>query len=163
MKILVAGLGNPILGDDGAGWQVVKLVKKKLGTEKPFVTFDMFDLAGLSLMEQMIGYEKAIIVDSMNTGSYPAGTVITCTLDELDKPGIQNFSSAHDISLAGALTLGRDLGKQLPADQNIMIVGIETEKVFDFSEQLSTVVNASIEPAAAEVIELLFSTGESET
>lgn len=155
MKTLVAGLGNPILGDDGAGWQVVELVKKQLGTFQPSVTFDMFDLAGLSLMEQLIGFERVILVDSIITGSYPAGTVFSCRFDELDFPSNRNFASAHDITLAGAIKLGRDLGKPLPADQNISIVGIETGRVIDFSDELSPSIQASINPAAEKVLELL--------
>ncbi len=155
MKTLVAGLGNPILGDDGAGWQVVEFLIKNVDTTRFSVTFENFDLAGLSLMEHLIGYEKAILVDSMNTGNYPAGTVIACKLEALDAAGKRNFSSAHDISLAGALTLGRDLGSLLPADQNITIVGIETGLVIDFSDELSPVIKASIKLAAEKVIKLL--------
>ena len=100
MKTLVVGLGNPILGDDGVGWKVAEAVKERLDTETGFrlpvrpsnsktihylspVEVECLSLGGLSLMEHLLGYERAIIVDSMETGQGQVGSVRTFPLASL--------------------------------------------------------------------------------
>ena len=76
MKILVIGLGNPILGDDGVGWKVAEAVSNSLFPRPSLppkdggnnIEVDCASLGGLSLMERMIGYERVILIDSMETG-----------------------------------------------------------------------------------------------
>ncbi len=66
-KILVIGLGNPILGDDGVGWVVAREVETCLGASGQNVEVDCLALGGLSLMERMVGYQRVILIDSLNT------------------------------------------------------------------------------------------------
>lgn len=68
MKTLIAGLGNPILGDDGVGWVVARQLAESLGSSNPSVKVESFALAGISLMEQMVGFDRVILIDSLNTG-----------------------------------------------------------------------------------------------
>ena len=56
MQILVIGLGNPILGDDGVGWRVVEEIARKTAN-KPDIEVDCVSLGGLSLMERITGFE----------------------------------------------------------------------------------------------------------
>jgi len=86
MKTLIIGLGNPILGDDGVGWKIAQELEQQLSSSilgPSSVIVECFALAGISLMEQMIGYERVILIDSLNTGKHPQGTVVTFSLDEL--------------------------------------------------------------------------------
>ncbi len=62
MKTIVVGLGNPLLGDDGVGWKVAEEVNQQLGEDSPFAV-ECFSLSGLSLMEQLIGYERVILIE----------------------------------------------------------------------------------------------------
>ena len=55
-KILVIGLGNPILGDDGVGWVVAREVEIRLGASEYNIEVDCLALGGLSLMERLIGF-----------------------------------------------------------------------------------------------------------
>jgi hydrogenase maturation protease len=154
MKTLVIGLGNPILGDDGLGWAVVQEVARRTAAD-PEVEVDCLSLGGLSLMERLTGYEHVILVDSLYTGRTPAGTISQFSLLELPDLSAGHTASAHDTSLHNALNVGRSMNIPLPGDDAIQVVAVEAQAVFDFSEKLSSAVEAAVPQAAALVLELL--------
>ena len=49
----------------------------------PVVHVECLGLGGLSLMEHLVGYDRAILVDTILTGEHPIGTVSYFSLDEL--------------------------------------------------------------------------------
>jgi len=155
MNILVIGLGNPILGDDGVGWVVAKKVEENLGKSHPDTKIECFALAGISLMEQMIGFERVILIDSLNTGNHPQGQVVTFTLADLADLTYGHSASAHDLSLKNALVLGRSMKASLPDDKNVHIVAIEAQHVYEFGETLTPSIEASVPIAVSEVSKLL--------
>ena len=159
MPVLVLGLGNPILGDDGVGWRVVEEVERRFQSSRTgfpkSVEFDYVSLGGLALMERLIGYERAILVDAIQTPGGRPGDVYRLALDDLPTA---HADSAHDASLKAALELGRRLGAALPAD--IALVAIEAARVFDFGETLSSDVQASV-PAAAQAVLAVLASQES--
>jgi hydrogenase maturation protease len=162
MKTLVVGLGNPILGDDGAGWKVAEEVEHRLAKspETSQVSVDCVSLGGLSLMERLIGYQRAIVIDAIGTGQYPIGTAYHFRLDDLYDPTSGHTTAAHDVSLMKAIEIGRSLGAELP-DQ-IDVVAIESPYVYDFSEELTPPVAAAV-PQAVEMVMSLLDPGESTT
>lgn len=149
---LVLGLGNPLLGDDGAGWKIVSLLQSQL--HLPEVEFDCLDCSGLALMERLVGYRRAILVDALTTPGGHKGDVRCLSIDELDDPTLGHLTSAHDTSLPGALELGRQLGLPLPSA--IHLLGIEIEPCNDCSMGLSDPVQEAI-PEAMEKIRALLS------
>jgi hydrogenase maturation protease len=178
-KTLIIGLGNPILGDDGVGWVVAQEVEKRLSLP-PFsappssppnfaelrknggmkggkgdLAIKCLALAGISLMEHMIGYQRVILIDSLNTGQYAQGEVVTFSLDSLEDLLHGHSASAHDLSLKGALKLGRSMGADLPEDHDIQIVAIEAAHVYDFTEELTLEIAAAVPIAVQKVMELL--------
>lgn len=165
-SVLVLGLGNPILGDDGVGWRVVEAAQeawRRRAEERPTtndqpvssfvlrpsstVEFDCFSLGGLALMERLIGYDRAILVDAIQTQHGEPGAIYRLTLDDL--PTL-NADAVHDASLKAALALGRQLGAKLP--EEIVIYAIEATNVLDFGESLSRLVAASVPRAAGLVV-----------
>ena len=169
MKTIVIGLGNPILGDDGVGWKVAEEVKKRLNSPSPpasptgtlrilpggegsRVDIEFLSLGGISLMEHLIGYERAIIIDAL-ASDQATGSVIVSKLSELPDYSALHITSAHDTSLQNALKLGRAMGARLPDD--VTIIGIATNRVYDFGEELSTSVAEAIPKAMKIVIGLL--------
>ena len=167
MKTLVIGLGNPILGDDGVGWKIAQEVERLLPSPlRPSpvgrgdggegeIRVECFSLAGISLMEQMIGYERVILIDSLNTGKHPQGAVVTFRLDELADLTYGHSASAHDLSLKNALVMGRSMGANLPDDKNVHIVAVEAQHIYDFGEELTPKVEAAVPVAVEEVFKWL--------
>jgi hydrogenase maturation protease len=149
---LIIGLGNPILGDDGVGWKVAEQIKSVI-RDQSSVEVDCLSLGGLSLMERMLGYQRVVIVDSMETGQGPAGSVRVIKLEELENPSAGHSASAHDTSLITALDTAKAMG--LPAPKSVEIVAIEAKNVYDFSEELSPAVAEAVPLAVQAVLNLL--------
>ncbi|MFA5872455.1 MAG: hydrogenase maturation protease [Anaerolineales bacterium] len=154
MKTLVIGLGNPILGDDGVGWRVVEEIDRQTATW-PEVEVDCVSLGGLSLMERLTGCERVILVDSIFTGEKPIGTVSQFALSDIPDLTAGHSASAHDTSLHNALNVGRSMDIPLPRDEDVLIVAIEAENVYDFSETLSPPVEAAVRQAVGAVLQLI--------
>ncbi|MBE3117326.1 MAG: hydrogenase maturation protease [Candidatus Atribacteria bacterium] len=154
MKTLVIGLGNPILGDDGVGWRVVEEIARKTAN-RPEVEVDCVSLGGLSLMERLTGCERVIMVDSIFTGEKPNGTVSQFALSDIPDLTAGHSASAHDTSLHNALNVGRSMDIPLPRDEDVLIVAIEAENVYDFSETLSPPVEAAVLQAVGAVLQLI--------
>ena len=166
---LVLGLGNPILGDDGVGWRVVEAAQEAWerraderrmtndGKASSFVfrpsssvDFDFVSLGGLALMERLVGCDRAILVDAIQTRGGVPGAIYRLTLDDL--PTL-HADAIHDASLKAALAVGQQLGARLP--QEIVIIGVEAVSLWDFSENLSPQVAASVARAAEMVLDEL--------
>ncbi len=148
---LVIGLGNPILGDDGVGWHVAEACRASLNghVSEQKIEFDFLTLGGLSLMERMVGYSDVIVVDSIVTGNKPIGTIYSMALSSLPNFSAGHTTSSHDASLQTALEFGRQMGFDLPED--VWVVAVEAQHVYDFSEQLSSAI-ALVVPKAAEIV-----------
>ena len=104
-------------------------------------------------MERLIGYQRAILIDSMETGQSPEGSVRVFPLEELADPSAGHSASAHDTSLLTALETGRRMRLELPG--SVMVVAIEAKNVYDFSEELSPPVLQAVPQAVEKVLKLL--------
>ena len=151
MKTLVVGLGNPILGDDGVGWKVAEQVKEKLSADS-CVDVECLSLGGISLMEHLIGYSRAILVDSFALDE-PIGSILILKLDDLPNYSAYHTTSPHDTSLQNAIAMGKALGAKLPDD--VMVVGVATKRIHEFGESLSPPVADAVPLAAKFVLELI--------
>lgn len=153
--VLVVGLGNPILSDDGIGWRVAAFVREWLAKREPHdrvVEVKEVAVGGLSLAEMLVGYERAIIIDAIMTEQGVPGTVYHFQL--VDLPGTLNTASAHDTNLVTALRALRRFGADVPQDDAIHIVAIEAQDVWTFNERCSPPVEAAI-PAATQLVQQL--------
>lgn len=147
MRTIVIGLGNPLLRDDSVGLRVVQSLRPLLEADKNIVVEEDY-WGGLRLMEQMVGFDRAVIIDAICTAQERPGTVM-----RLEPNGIptQRSASAHDVNLPTALALGRQAGAHLPPDENILLIGIEAEDVLTFDENLTPAVESAI-PIAVEAV-----------
>ena len=149
-KTLVIGLGNPLVSDDSVGLRVADCLRPLLA-DQPDVEVVEDYWGGLRLMEQMIGYDRAIVIDAICTGAGP-GKIHHLSLNSI---ATQKSASAHDVNLPTALAFGRRAGVDLPTDENVQLVGVEAEDVLTFGDQCTPAVAAAIPHAVQEVIRLL--------
>ncbi len=150
MKILVLGLGNPLVTDDSVGLRVATKLHPLLA-DRPEVEVSEDYWGGLRLMERMVGFDRAIVIDSICTGA-PPGTIHHLTPGSIPT---QRSASSHDVNLPTALALGRGAGLHLPCDEHILLVGIEAEDILSFGEQCTPAVEAAIAPAVEEVLRMV--------
>jgi hydrogenase maturation protease len=152
--VLVLGLGNPILRDDGVGWRVVEAAERRWHDPGATgaVRFELVALGGLALMETLVGCDHAILVDATQTPGGVPGTLYALELDDLPTlhANAMHVNAVHDASLADALELGRRLGAHLP--KRIAIIAVEAENVLDFGEALSPRVAGCVGRAAEMVL-----------
>jgi hydrogenase maturation protease len=155
-KTLVLGLGNPILTDDGVGIHAVRAAAARAQCDG--VTFAEASVGGLRLLDILTGYERAILVDAIQTPGGRPGEITL--LHPNDLRASRHSGSTHDLSLPGALALGRQLGLALPNDQAIAIVAVEAEDVLTFGESCTSAVAAAIPSAVERVLAWVQSDGE---
>ena len=150
-RTVIIGLGNPILTDDGVGIQVVRAVASRIThhASRLDVTFAESSVGGLRLLDAIAGYERVIIVDAIRTGDGRPGDMYR--LHPNDLGASLHLGSTHDLSLSGALALGRGMGMMLPDDEAIVIIAIEVEDVLTFGEGCTPAVAAAI-PRAVEAV-----------
>ena len=144
------------MGDDGVGWKVAEAVETQLSSIQPLtsnIDVDCVALGGLSLMERMVGYERAIVIDSIGSGQHALGEVYHFDLDDLYDPSAGHTTAIHDVSLMTALKMGRSMGAELP--KQITVVAVESPYTYDFTEELTPPVQAAVPLAAQTVIDLL--------
>jgi len=149
MKTLVLGWGNPILSDDGVGIKVAQEVKEKLSY--PQITVAETSTAGLSLLDSIVGYDKVIIIDAVQTKEGNAGQIYRMGLQDFSST--KHFSSPHQINLATALELGKMLNLAMP--QEITIFAVEAKDITTFSEKCTPEVEQAIPKLVKMVMEEL--------
>ncbi|MEW6142532.1 MAG: hydrogenase maturation protease [Chloroflexota bacterium] len=147
MKTLILGLGNPILGDDSVGLRIVREVGQRVKDEN--VTVLETTASGLALLDILIGYDRLIIVDAIQTKNGRVGDVYRLTVKDIDIT--RHSASPHDTTLTAALALGHRLGLAVPKDENIAIIAVEISPDYVFSEECSPAVERAI-PVAVGVV-----------
>ncbi len=150
MRTLIIGLGNPLVTDDSVGLRVAAELRCRLAGHPDVEVVEDY-WGGLRLMEQMVGYDRAIVIDAICSGA-PPGTIHHLAIGDMPT---QRSASSHDMSLPIALTLGRQAGLRLPQDEAILLVGIEADDILNFGETCTPAVAAAVSRAAADVLAVL--------
>jgi hydrogenase maturation protease len=156
VRILVAGVGNVFLSDDGFGVEVVRALHGALPEGVEVVDTG---IRGMHLAYQLLdGYDVLVIVDAVQRGSEP-GTVHTLEHDldaprdaapvpALDAHGMDPASVLSLLDgLAGSMGITRPVGR-------VLVVGCEPAVVTD-GIGLSPPVAAAVAPAARAVTALV--------
>lgn len=130
-KILILGLGNEILSDDGIGPRLVHDLSEMI--VRSDISFDIASCGGLELMENIKGYEKVIIIDAIRTRDGEPGEVYYFRTSDFRETC--HLSNLHDINFLTALKFGHQLELDLPAD--LHIIAVEILEDMEFSEELT--------------------------
>jgi hydrogenase maturation protease len=139
-------MGNTILCDDGVGIYVVQDAARRY--QRDDVDFMDASVGGMRLLDVIAGYDRVIMVDAIRTADGSPGDVRR--LHPGDLPTLHS-GSTHDLSLTGALALGRGMGMKLPADEDFVIIAVEVEEVWTFGEECTLAVAEAI-PRAVEAV-----------
>jgi hydrogenase maturation protease len=149
MRTLLLGMGNPILCDDAVGVRLARDLALRLHQVPDLEVVEECSIGGLDLVDRLRGYQRAIVLDSIETtGGAPGawyrfdGTALRDTI---------HLTNVHDANFATALELGRRLGVPLPAPDEIHILAVEVKDNRTFSEQMTPVLEESY-PAFSEAI-----------
>jgi len=142
-KILILGLGNDILTDDGIGPRLARDLSKIF--TRPDIIFNYASCGGLEIMEYIKGYRKVIFIDAIRSENGKPGEVYHFIPSDFRETS--NISNLHDINFLTALKMGELLDIDLPSDLHIIAVEIISD--LEFSEELS----AELEEAYPVILE----------
>jgi hydrogenase maturation protease len=146
MRTVIIGVGNPVLTDDGVGIHVAEWLRAALPTGLD-VTVRVAYAGGMRLMDAMVGFDRAILVDALSTGENPPGTVVHLSADDLQHS--RNSASVHDLDLCTALDFATRVGVKVPKE--IEAWGVEISDATTFSEYPSPAVRAAVPHVVAEI------------
>ncbi|HYL34399.1 MAG TPA: hydrogenase maturation protease [Bryobacteraceae bacterium] len=122
--VLLLGLGNPLMADDGAGQKILARLESEAAEWGPRVEFVDGGTQGLALLGKFEGRKAVLFLDAIRLGE-KAGAVHLLHGDELMKMG-GRATTAHEGSAPDILRALELLG-DTPAE--IALVGIEPEKL----------------------------------
>src|SRR5712691_2473044 len=75
MRILIAGVGNVLRGDDAFGIEVLHRLEQALAVEE--VEYFESGIAGISLVQKLMdGFDALIIIDALDRGGAPGQTYV---------------------------------------------------------------------------------------
>ena len=148
-KILILGLGNEILMDDGIAPRLVQ----EIADQYPFanVVYQTASVGGLDLVDQIQGYRTVILVDAIKTGKKKPGTVIFLTPADFSET--LHLSNLHDISFLQAINMAEKIGINVPETIHIIAVEIIEDRVF--GRQFTPEVERQYPAIKSEVINFL--------
>lgn len=122
--IVVLGLGNPLMADEGIGVHLVERLQQQ-AERYPAVEFIDAGTGGMSVLHWIEGRRKAVFVDCAFMGAEP-GAIRRFTPDEVRSTKVLAHQSLHEADLLRILALAEQLG-QCP--EQVVILGIEPETV----------------------------------
>lgn len=127
MKVLILGMGNPILSDDGVGLHIARSL------EGHFAGTDVRTsaLIGLNLLDIVAGYDQVFVIDAIQDGRHPPGTVVKLEAGE----GALHLFSSHGMHFFEILQLGKDVGIAVP--EVVGVYGVVIGPDCPFGEELS--------------------------
>ena len=137
-KIIVLGLGNPLLSDDSVGLYIIDLLKNKYSQICSSVVFKKNYSGGIDLLYDLAGFEKAIIIDSICTGETTPGSCHEFNVENLNLNSQTGLIDSHGMNFRTVLEFGEKCGYTMPKE--ITIYGIEGNEFVQFSEKPTSVV-----------------------
>lgn len=150
MRILVAGVGNVLRGDDGFGVAVAHRLLERNVPEGVEV-LDI-GIGGIHLVQELLaGADALVVVDAVDLDSAP-GTVVVQRPDIREIAGPDDLADVHYATPERALMFARGL-EILPA--SVWLVGGQVVDAERLGEGLSPALAGAVEPAAGEVRRLV--------
>jgi len=145
--ILVLGIGNILLRDEGVGVRVIERMQKMRLPDN----VELIDggTAGADLLDALAERKKVIVIDAVQADCEP-GTVLRFTADDLTQPDGVGMS-LHELGLGEALTMTRQLGC---APEDVVVFGIKPKDIscgLELSEQISASIPRVVELVLAEI------------
>lgn len=144
-RVLVLGIGNLVMSDDGAGVRVVQ----KLQREYRFpVGVEIMDggTLGLDLLPKLEGVGRLIVVDAVETGGEP-GSCVRLAGEELPI-ALETKVSPHQMGLKDLLSVAELLG-HLPGE--MVLVGVQPGSI-EMDTELTAAVEEKIDELTAMVL-----------
>lgn len=148
-NILILGIGNLLLGDEGVGIHAVRALEEMEVPENVEVVDG--GTGGFELLNHFRGRKKVIIIDAMNGDAEP-GTIIRCVPNDLDLQWHHPYSS-HQCTITELLYVATAGAPE----REVVLFGIIPKDTHHASTQLSKEVNDRIPHLVSAVLQEIHS------
>lgn len=151
MRVVVLGLGNILLRDEGVGVRVIEALAARYVLPPEIEVVDG-GTAGMELLNVMAGCDHLLICDAVKDDA-PPGTVIK--LSDAEIPSFfQTRFSPHQLGLADVLAT-LTLTDEAPGGVTLIgIVPLDLELGIELSPAVGAVVGEAVEAVAGELCRL---------
>lgn len=148
-KIIILGVGNILLSDDGVGIHLLTYLRTEY-FDLPNVIYLDGGVLGLNLAAWINDADGLLILDAAELKGVP-GTVKTFMGNDIDTLRTKCGRSAHDFRILDMLTVGKILGITL---KYRAVVAIQYQNI-DWGLELSDTVKQALPVAAFKVCEII--------
>ena len=150
--MLVLGLGNILLQDEGMGVAVIERLQRRYRVSDEVELLDG-GTSGMSLLDDIRNREYLIVVDAVRTGQ-PAGTEVVLTGDEVPA-FLCNKVSPHQLALSDVLA---NLALMGESPHKVTVIGMEPLSL-ETHLGLSKLVASRLQSLTERVIEQIEAVG----
>jgi hydrogenase maturation protease len=153
-RIIVLGLGNILLRDEGVGVRVVEALAERYVLPSEIEVVDG-GTVGMDLLDTLAGCDHLLVCDAVQTGAPPASVV---KLADAEVPALfQTRYSPHQLGLAEVLATLM-LMEEAPAKITLIgVVPVDMELGAELSPEVAAVVEQAVEALVAELQAMGFS------
>jgi hydrogenase maturation protease len=144
MRIVVLGVGNILLSDEGIGVRAIEMLQRDFQLPPEVVVIDG-GTTGMEMLEDLSNADHIIIIDAVRSGKAPA-TVVRLA-DEQVPQFFRTKLSPHQIGLADVLATLALMGQQ---PGGVTVIGVEP-----VSLQTSLSLSPQVEARLPELMDLL--------
>jgi len=145
LRVLLLGVGNVLLSDEGLGVRLVEELRRRYRFSPDVELIDGGTL-GIDLLYFIEGFDRLLLVDAVLGGS-PPGTLYRFEGEEV-KAYFRKKVSAHELGIQEVLAIAQMLGK---APKEIVLLGMEPESL-EISLELSESVRSRFEELISAVL-----------
>lgn len=151
-KILVLGIGNDILTDDGIGPRLVSELRNEMDSN--LLDFMTMASGGLEILEIIKDYKQVIIVDAIKTEGGVPGDIYYLTPSNFKET--LHISSFHDVSFLTSLKLADKLDMAVPEQIDIIAIEILEDLTFSsaFSKPIADLYSSIYEKVKGKIMDL---------
>lgn len=155
-RIMVMGVGNPLMRDEGAGPRTVEILMAGYHFPDHVEVVDCGTM-GYTILDVLRDVDKLVVVDALKAEDLEPGDVVK--LAPQDFAASQVMHSLHDVRLPEVLQAASLIGRS----PETIAIGIQIEEIAEWVLELSEPVEAALPVAVAAVLEELAEMGVSVT
>ena len=149
-RVLIAGIGNVLLGDDGVGPYVVRQLESAYSFDEG-VQLEDLGTPALDFIDHIAGLDALIVVDSVDNGKTP-GTITLYRHQDLIRKAPSIRMDTHSPAIIESL-MAADVFFGMPP-REVLLVGITAESYAgscDLSEAVQNAIGSAVQHVLTEL------------
>lgn len=151
-RILIIGIGNPLMTDEGVGVRVAELLMSNFRIPDGVEIVDAGTM-GLGILNLFRDRDFILVVDAVDKTGHPPGTVVMLTPEDLAPNQVMH--SLHDVRFTDVL----DAAKLTGMEPEALCIGIQVASMEQWVTELTPAVEAALPTAIDAVLDVLAERG----